>query len=594
MRSLVTTSHIKTSGEEIVFLGEWCKKYNQKDSWVDKKYTTIPYHWEDRKKFNEDYDYLIEFYEELLTNLCVKLNEIHDVKYTKIYWRTVIGPWLLVYVPVLFDRWENINGACALEENLLTAIPDKKVVRSIACDYSNSLELMGYDDDWNYLLYCDILRFKKNHNIKFFQENFNLSARANKKTSFISIKNLIVLFAHAGDALLNKIWFKRSYKFVLYKTFMPLKFMVKIALRQFQLPRIFGEFEASVDYSSEVWSSIRQHDWPNSDRDFENFAYQQVLQDIPKAYMENYLAIKKILKRGNFPVNPEVIMTANAHYHNEIFKIWAAEMSKNGSKLVVCAHGGAMRARREVFFHEEKICDHKVTWCMPYHDKHVQLSPTKVVKKNNYPGNGSNVTLIGCEFPRYCYRIQSAPMSSLILEDFKQKVEFIKLLNTLKLPKFSLKIRPYPDRGWSLKDQYIDLFGTEVISTQKKLQDDFLDSKLNICTYPETTFFESMQSGIPTVLLYVDKYWELEESFTPLARYLVKAKIAHTNSESAAMHIKNVYTDPQKWWNKDATKKARLMFDQVCGVPSEDVSIDKEFHGFLMNISNNKIGGYHA
>lgn len=588
MRSLVTTSHIKTSGEEIVFLGEWCKEYNQKDSWGDKKYTTIPYHWEDRKKFNLDHDYLFKFYEELLTHLCVKLNEIHNVEYTKIYWRIIIGPWLLVYVPVLFDRWENINEACALEENLLTAIPDNKVVRSIARDYSNSLELMGYDDDWNYLLYCDILLFKKNHNIKFFKENFNPSARANTKTSLVSIKNLIVLFAHKVDALLNKIWFKRSYKFVLYKTYMPLKFMVKIALRQFQLPRLFGEFEVSVDYSTEVWTNLRKYYGPNLDSDFENFAYQQVLQDIPKAYMENYRTIKKILIRGNFPVNPEIIMTANAHYHNEIFKIWAAEMVRNGSKLVVNAHGGAMRAKRCVFFHEEKICDHKVTWCVPYHNKHVQLSPTKVVKKNNYPGKGNNVTIIGNEFPRYNCRISSAPMSSLILEDFYQKVEFIKLLNAFKLPKFSLKIRPYPDRGWSLKDRYIDIFGIKIVSTQKTLQDDFLDSKLNICTYPETTFFESMQSGIPTVLLYVEKYWELEENFIPLARHLVRAKIAHTDSLSAATHIKDICTDPQKWWNKDETKEARLMFDQVCGVPSKDVSIDKEFHGFLVNISNKK------
>ena len=447
---------------------------------------------------------------------------------------------------------------------------------------------MGYDDDWNYLLYCDILLFKKKHNIKFFKENFNPSAREKTKTSSVSIKNLIGLFAQAGDTLLNKIWSKRSYKFVLYKTYMPLKYVVKIALKQFQLPRIFGEFEAQVDYSTEVWSSLRQYDWPNSDSDFENFAYQQVLQDIPKAYMENYLTIKKMLKRGKFPVNPEIILTASAHYYNETFKIWAAEMVKNGSKFIVSAHGGAMRGKHELFLHEEKICDHKVTWCVPYHDKHVQLSPNKVVKKNNYPGKGNNITLIGCELPRYNYHLRSAPTSSLILEDFNQKVEFIKLLNAFKLPKFSFKIRPYPDRGWSLKDRYIDNFGTKIISTHKTLHHDFSDSKLIICTYPETTFFESMQSGIPTVLLYVAKYWELNESFASLARRLVRAKIAHTNSESAAMHIKNIYTDPQKWWNKDETKEARLMFDQVCGVPSEDVSIDKEFHEFLMKISSKK------
>jgi len=588
VKSLVTTSYIKTSGEEIVFLGEWCKKYNQKNSWVDKKHTTISYHWEDRQKFKLDHDYLCEFYEELLSKLCVKLNKIHDVEYTKRYWRIIIGPWLLIYVPVLFDRWENIRKAYASKEHYMTAIPDKKVDKAVANDYQHSLKLMGYSDDWNFLLYCEILLFMQNQNITFFEEQFIPSPHTNLKTSSVSIRNLFFLFACKIDTFINKMWFKRNYKFVLFKCGIPLSVMVQIALRLFQPPRMFSQFEVSVNYSTEVSPSLRQKEWSDSDNDFESFVYQQVLNDIPKAYVENYLTIKKILKRGNFPLNPEIIMTASAHYNNELFKIWAAEMVKKGSKLVVSSHGGSMRAKFEVFRHEEKISDHKATWCMPFHDKHVQLSPNKVTRKNNFSGKGNNITLIGCEFSRYVYRVQSAPMSSLILEDFDQKVEFIKLLNSFKLPKFNLKIRPYPDRGWSLKDRYIDLFGAHIISMNKTLLEDFLSSNVIICTYPETTFFQSMHSGIPTVLLYVDKYWELEECFTPLARRLVKAKIAHTSFKSAAMHIKNIYADPQKWWNNDETKEARLMFDQVCGAPSEDVSIDKNWHRFLMDISSKK------
>ena len=585
MRSLVTTSHIKTSGEDIVFLGEWCKKYDQRASWVDKAHTTIPYHWENRKKLDGDYNYLNKFYEELLSKLSQKLNQIHNVENTKSYWRIVIGPWLLVYISVLFDRWENINAAFALEENLLTTIPDKKVMRSIPFDYNNSLDLMGYDDDWNYLLYCDILLFKNNSNIQFVREVFNPSARPGKRINQLTVKKILRFCGHLCDSFLNKLWYRRQYKFVLYKSYMPPISSLKIAFRQLQFPRIFAEFDVPVNYSDEVWASRLKSDWACATNDFENFVFQQILYDIPKAYMEDYSTIQGLLRCGNFPVRPELIMTANAHFYNEIFKIWAAEMLNSGSKLVISAHGGAMRAKHEVFRHEEKICDHKVTWCKPYHDKHVQLSPTKVVKKNNYPVKGDNVTLIGCEFPRYSYRCQSLPMSSLVLEDFNQKVEFIRFLNKFKLPDLRFQIRPYPDRGWCLKDRYIDMFGSKIISKNKTLQDDFSVSKLIICTYPETTFFESMQSGIPTMLLYVEKYWELEECFKPLCRRLKTAKILHTSVKSAAMHFKNIYTDPQKWWNSDETKEARLLFDEVCGVPAEDTSIDKEFHGFFTSVS---------
>ena len=63
--------------------------------------------------------------------------------------------------------------------------------------------------------------------------------------------------------------------------------------------------------------------------------------------------------------------------------------------------------------------------------------------------------------------------------------------------------------------------------------------------------------------------------------------ILHNNAESAVAHIKAIYSNPFKWWNDIETRRVRRMFDNICGAPSQDVSIDKEWSEFLMKIANN-------
>ena len=121
-------------------------------------------------------------------------------------------------------------------------------------------------------------------------------------------------------------------------------------------------------------------------------------------------------------------MTGSAHFYNEIFKIWTAGMVEQGSRLIMTAHGGAMRPKPETFGHEEDISDYKTTWHEPVHTKHIQLSPNKFIRKNIYSGKGKNITLIGLDTYKYANRFPTGPISSTLLVDFRQKVEFIKLL----------------------------------------------------------------------------------------------------------------------------------------------------------------------
>ena len=113
-RLLVTTALESSWGdnEEIVFLGEWCKKYSRKHLWQERKSNTLGYHWRDRAKLEKDHIYLENLYEATLLSLAAYLNKFHGKDYDVDYWRVVVGPWLITYIPVLWDRWECLQASC--------------------------------------------------------------------------------------------------------------------------------------------------------------------------------------------------------------------------------------------------------------------------------------------------------------------------------------------------------------------------------------------------------------------------------------------------------------------------------------------------
>ena len=104
---LVTTSLEDTwpeNDQSVLFLGEWCRLYARKDRWVNMDAEVLPYHWDDRNKLYKDYQYLLELFERVLKELTIELNNIHNVSYSLRYWRIIIGPWLMSFLTVIFDR----------------------------------------------------------------------------------------------------------------------------------------------------------------------------------------------------------------------------------------------------------------------------------------------------------------------------------------------------------------------------------------------------------------------------------------------------------------------------------------------------------
>ena len=586
MKTLVTTASkdIWREDNNILFLGEWCKKYNEKTNWNSKDDDILPYHWDNKQKLSKDYDYLGDLYELILSKLSFKLNEIHDVEFSQRYWRIVLGPWLSSYVAAVWDRWENINKASALKEPIRTFVPvSSQATRVVANSYLSSIRIMASSDNWNYLLYCSILKWQNNPNITLVEKHVDALEVVSPHNAPELRKRPLYKIVKLIDVALNKLWFAGDYQCVLYKSYFSPISLLKLSLKLRQPIRIFSEFDREVVYSNVTSDHRSDKFWFRIRGDFEEFLCQQIHKDIPKAYLEDFENIQNILKGINYTSKAKLIMTANSHFHNEIFKIWTAGMVEQGSRLIIAAHGGAMRPLYDTFGHEEDISDYKTTWHEPVHSKHIQLSPNKSFSKNIYSGKVKNITLIGYDGYRYANRFPTGPISSTSLVDFRQKVEFIKLVKEIGLK--NLTVRPSVNPlGWASRDRYSDEFGPEIISNIKSIKKELLNSKIVICTYPQTTFSEAMHIGVPTLLMYVEKTWTLHDNFLPLLEEMRRVGIFHSSAESAVLHIEKIHEDPLQWWNEEETKTVRSMFDKICGAPAKDIRIDKEWGEFFTKV----------
>ena len=94
-----------------------------------------------------------------------------------------------------------------------------------------------------------------------------------------------------------------------------------------------------------------------------------------------------------------------------------------------------------------------------------------------------------------------------------------------------------------------------------KFDDVINESKILICTYPETTFTLSMLSGVPTILLLDKNIFDLlNPKFTMLIRELIQSKILFYNSFDASKHINKIIDNPYAWYNLENVKKTRMKY----------------------------------
>ena len=78
---------------------------------------------------------------------------------------------------------------------------------------------------------------------------------------------------------------------------------------------------------------------------------------------------------------------------------------------------------------------------------------------------------------------------------------------------------------------------------KKKLEDDFSNSKIIINTAMQTTFFETMKVGLPTIILLKNDLWNLSKDLIAFYNKLKSNNVIFTNYVDAVKHLNTIWED---------------------------------------------------
>lgn len=589
-RFLVTTALEDTwpcNNEPILFLGEWCRLYNRKAKWENLDAKVLPYQWDDRVKLYEDYKYLQDILERLLIELTVRLNKIHEVDYDSRYWRIIIGPWLMSFLSIIYERWQCVSFAIDTYSISGTKIYEGVSLNKIPSDMEHFSKLSA-SDEWNHLIYSSILKYK----------NYNEFINIKRTASFDQKLEPVVLSVSIKKDIINKIkniysyvssYISRSDSYVLVTTYLSKFECFKLQLKLHQFP-VF--FQSSYCESSVSSSDYRQWSISGFKRSkFEEFISEIIPFHTPLTYLEGYKKLIDHIDKSSWPKRPKLIWTSNSFFMDEQFKVWSAIRVNEGVPLVIGQHGGHYGQGLFSFIesHELKICDHYLSWGWESNDHKVipvaSVKQSIQKKRERNKDKQDTVLLIISGTSRYSGAFNSMPISKQWLDYFNDQKDFFE-----NLPSYisdDVITRLYPsDYNWSQYARWKDAFPMSHIDQGKlNINEQFLKTKLVVSGWNSTVYLQSMLSDIPTLMFWQPGLFEVRSDARASFDDLRRVGILHDTPCSAVNHLVKIWDDIDAWWNHDDVVAVRNDFKSKYVRPYKAID---EFSLVLSRIAENQ------
>ena len=556
-----TSNEDKIHHDNIIYLGNWCAE----DKYTIKEHRVNSYHWDDRKKLEQDNEYINDLYEKILDDLSDLLNKYHSQKFSKNYWRILIGYWLFVYLSVNLERWGNI-------ENVLSKFKEINFYQSLNIENNplpgNTREFINLisDKKWNHLNYSNILKFfieKKNLKIKLEPKKYN-----NEPFYY----NYSESYIHKFKILLKKIYvifLKKKIdnnKIVFFKTYLGLKNEIKLNLKYGQLPTIFINKIFKKHININLRKNLNLKYTPKNL--FEEFIVKDILKNLPTEFLENYKEIEQYIEKSNLPSDPSLIMSTRSLATDNIFVRYVAMKKEKGCKFIYSQHGGAYGHIKFSWAedHEIRISDYYLTWGWQKlnEPKVIPYFVLKDINKFKFK-NKCRIKKV-CYFIRsrqkYTSRIDSSTGSNQMAKYYENCINFYQKFN-IKNNETSLVARFHEALfEWNHINIWKKLnFKNITLTNEETLETVYKNYDLLIYSYIGTGFLESLALNKPFILVSPIDEWPLRNEAIEDFKELEKAKIFFKNNDDAITHINKIKkNDINEWWESSEVDKIKKFF----------------------------------
>jgi len=555
--------------DQHLLLGAWCHAGDNSN-----KLEVLPYHWDDRQKYYNDYLYLNEVYESVLTQYSSIMNKIHGVEKSRRYWRILIGPWLRFFIDALYDRFETVR--IAKESGLVT----DTILRPYSLDDWAPRNFNGFfseltEDTWNHVVFAECLQFQE------FLVQIDCSSNKLKPKNTQStpggrywwIRRLIRFYQKLIPDSLNRVA-------ILFAVAMPSN-LVKLQVSLRQIPYLLGPEINNVDLP--VNKEIRKLLIIDGGCGFDAFLRNMIPYFMPKSYLESYSFLKAEVMR-KYPKKPRVIYTDYGYQAMDSFKLWAAEYVEQGVSYYIGQHGGNMgfSGWNQPEDHQKKSADKYLSWGWK-DSTFISVQPMPSMKISGMRirhQNSGDIVHVMAAFPRYFYTHYSIPVAGQYLEYLDDQVRFLNTVDERLIG--SVRIRPEStDYGWSINSIFKDAgFEDRFDVYQGRLTDRLQGCRLCIVTHNATVMLETLSANFPTLIYWNPEFNEIRQSGKRWVDELKRVGILHESPVNAANHLNMIGEDVESWWKTPDLQEVRAAFVQRYAYNTKDwLSNWKKFLG---------------
>ena len=559
-----------------LFLGDWCIKDAQ--SIIDLEYEILPYHWNNTDDMIDDMNYIYSTYFELIPQISKHLNNLHNVNFSDKYWSFLIGPWMFIFLNILYDRFISLTRASETGYDLDTVISKDTYVPENFADFYQLI----VHDEYNFYLYSDIIKnldlginYKEE---EVFLSKIDLTDKKTPNSNNISLHKLTrqklriflkrIFSINNKNSFLRKIldFYKDDGKVQIVTSLMSIKdyrkfFAVlkhKINL-SFDINEIQIKKDNPLNYLLRNPLIIKSKDTP-----FISLAKKLLIGHMPKEYIENFNEWRRTIHSVKWAKSPSVVILRSPFEFHSSIRFYCAEKMKNGSKIIAMQHGGGFGVRpfNGASDIEIDLSDLYITWGWdPLHPKGVKYYNTKThwKKDYNYNKNG-DIILVGSGLRRYfTYGFSQPPSFNKSHLNFNQI-----FINNLPPEIFEKLIyRFHFNYGYNELDIIKKIFPDLRTSTRDEVSyfyELLYNSRLVIATTNYTTYLQSFILNHPTLILWPQQFNKISKNVQVWFDKLHKAGILFYSPEECAEILKNNINDIMSWWQSQEIQSARIEF----------------------------------
>ena len=562
--------------EPILFLGGWCLKYSERQAWESLTYQVLEYPWDNQKKLSAAIKYCEDIYESVLDTLAQYMNSLLKVEYSKRYWRIILGPWLLYYIHILYDRYINLCIAFEKFPDLTTTTLDRECYLT-PTDFFDFYRRSS-DDLYNLQVFTQLLEIMGH---TFPSKPFSVPADTKKR--YDSRRRLKIFLKKMYSMFLRSL--KSSPSVLLYdlhfKQIDVWRLCMKTGFKVWPMTSE-GKYQTDVEQlhvNEELRRGFNDLSSYTEPDPFQKIIFRTLSVNFPTCYLEGY---KKMHESANRFIqgNVKCLVSSFGWTSNEHFKFYAAGASEKGAVLCSVQHGGASGVNKytagDVHMMDSSDFYYTWGWTDSNFPQAVPMAAPNVQRLRNCDNgvfpyhNDMPALFVGTIFPRYLQYFRYCPTSNKMVKYIDWQIRFLKALPDNVRTRFIIRLSPH-DFEWSNKSRLLDhVSGLEFDDHKLPYQEQVKKSKLVVVDNCQTTFLEAMLLNHPVILFYDPDLWSVSSDALSHINLLRQAGILYYRPEDASEKVSEIFENTIVWWNSENVQAAKKQYIEHFAIGSND------------------------